>query len=325
MDGIVLLAKQPGPTSFSSLHDVKRAFNTRKVGHTGTLDSFAQGLLVVCTGRLTRLSGYITQFNKTYKAVIKFGEETDTLEPEGNIIKKAPLPKKDLVINAINSFLGEQEQYPPSFSAIHVDGKRASDLVRNGEKVEIPPRKITVFKSRIIDFDCTPENFVKSVLVEFEVSKGTYIRSLARDIGKKANSAAHLLGLYRTQIGSFKVEDSAGYDFLKPFTIKNVYSQEKINFKQFKLDEALQDEIRNKIKFVDKNFSKNCGFINLDLVDNSACDDFKNGRPIRNKSYIQNLYEIPVDKKCAVFFDNIFAGLLDKDSTGKLRYDFVIN
>lgn len=325
MDGIVLLAKQPGPTSFSSLHNVKRAFNTTKVGHTGTLDSFAQGLLVVCTGRLTRLAGYITQFNKTYKAVIKFGEETDTLEPEGKIIKKDPLPQKEVVINVINSFLGEQEQYPPSFSAIHVEGKRASDLVRNGEKVEIPPRKITVFKSEIIDFDYTENNLVKSVLVEFEVSKGAYIRSLARDIGNKANSAAHLLGLYRTQVGSFKIEDSAGYDFLKPFTIQNVYSQERIDFKQFKLDENLQDEIRNKIKVVDKKFSENCGFINLDLVDKLACDDFKNGRPIRNKLYFQNLYDIPNEKKCAVFFDNVFVGLLNKDSVGKLRYDFVIN
>lgn len=325
MDGIVLLAKQPGPTSFISLHDVKRALNTTKVGHTGTLDSFAQGLLVVCTGHLTKLSNYITQFNKTYKAVIKFGEETDTLEPEGNIIKKAPLPQKEVVINAINSFLGEQEQYPPSFSAIHVDGKRASDLVRNGEKVEIPPRKITVFKSKIIDFDCTEDNLVKSVLVEFEVSKGAYIRSLARDIGKKADSAAHLLGLYRTQVGNFKIEDSAGYDFLKPFTIQNVYSQEKINFKQFKLDENLQDEIRSKIKVVDKKFSENCGFVNLDLVDELACDDFRNGRPIKNKAYIQNLYDIPCEKKCAVFYKDEFVGLLNKDSVGKLRYDFVIN
>ncbi len=325
MDGIVLLAKQPGPTSFISLHDVKRALNTTKVGHTGTLDSFAQGLLVVCTGHLTKLSNYITQFNKTYRAVIKFGEETDTLEREGKIIKTAPLPKKIDVINAINSFLGESEQFPPVFSAIHIDGKRASDLVRSGEKIAIPSRKITVFKSDIIEFDCTQDDFVKSVLVEFEVSKGAYIRSLARDIGKKANSAAHLIGLFRTQVGHFKIEDAAGYDLLKPFTIKNVYSQEKLDFRQFEFDKNLQTEIKNKIKIVNKELSTNCGFVNLDLKDEIFCDDFRNGRPIKNKAYIQNLYDIPCEKKCAVFYKDEFVGLLNKDSVGKLRYDFVIN
>ena len=93
-DGIILLAKQPGLTSFSSLNSVKKALNTKKVGHTGTLDSFAQGLLIVCTGRLTRLAGRITEFNKTYQAVIKFGEETDTYEYTGKITKKTVLPAK---------------------------------------------------------------------------------------------------------------------------------------------------------------------------------------------------------------------------------------
>ena len=112
MDKIVLLSKQPGVTSFTSLYNVKRAFNTTKVGHTGTLDNFAQGLLVVCTGRLTRLAGNITEFDKSYKAVIKFGSETDTLDYEGNIIRNAELPDEKTVREVINSFIGEQKQTP---------------------------------------------------------------------------------------------------------------------------------------------------------------------------------------------------------------------
>ena len=144
MDKIVLLAKQPGITSFNSLYNVKRAFNTTKVGHTGTLDNFAQGLLVVCTGRLTKLAGNIIEFDKSYKAVLRFGTETDTLDYEGQIIKEAALPDEQTVRKIVASFVGEQEQKPPVYSAIHVDGNRASELVRKGLDVELPSRKICV-------------------------------------------------------------------------------------------------------------------------------------------------------------------------------------
>ena len=111
------------------------------------MDSFAQGLLVVCTGRLTKLAGCITEFDKSYSAVIKFGEETDTLEYTGEVIKTANLPTIDALNEAINKFTGKILQAPPAFSAIHVNGKRASDLAREGKTVEIPPRPITVFEA----------------------------------------------------------------------------------------------------------------------------------------------------------------------------------
>ena len=219
-DRIVLLAKQPGLTSFSSLNSVKKALNTKKVGHTGTLDSFAQGLLIVCTGRLTRLAGRITEFNKTYQAVIKFGEETDTYEYTGKITKKTALPEKSDFEKAVNKFTGEIMQNPPFFSAIHINGERASSLARNGQKVEIPARKVTVFSSKILDTVCNNKNQVEYALVEFTVSKGTYIRSLAFDIGRECKSSAHLAGLYRTKVGNFFVEDAAGFENIEKFSVQ---------------------------------------------------------------------------------------------------------
>ena len=153
VSGIVLLAKQSGVTSFSSLSSVKRALNTTKVGHTGTLDSFADGLLVVLVGKLTHLVPHITNFDKTYEALIEFGSETDTLDPTGQVIKTGKIPSKEEVESALEKFLGETEQIPPAYSALHVDGKRASDLVREGKTVELKPRKITISSIRLLDFD----------------------------------------------------------------------------------------------------------------------------------------------------------------------------
>ena len=219
MDGIVLLAKQPGLTSFSSLFNVKKALKTTKVGHTGTLDSFAQGLLVVCTGRLTRLAGNITEFDKEYKAVISFGSETDTLEYTGNIIKETALPTEQALISAVESFIGPQQQVPPQFSALHVNGKRASDIARKGGEISLPPRPITVYKAEITELEKNAQGLVENCMITFRVSKGTYIRSLARDIADKCGSSGHLIGLYRTRVGNFCIEDAAGFSLLSDFTI----------------------------------------------------------------------------------------------------------
>ena len=223
VSSLVLLAKMPGRTSFSSLFFVKHALGTKKVGHTGTLDSFAEGLLVVCTGGLTRIASRITAFDKEYEAIIAFGKETDTLDPYGAAVRTAPLPTVEGFMNAFNSFKGELMQRPPAFSALHVDGKRASDLARKGVEVEVPERPITVFSSSIKEIR-EKDGFVEYAHVVFHVSKGTYIRSLARDIALSCGSAAHLVGLLRTKVGSFRLEDAAGYSLLKPFSIERVVS-----------------------------------------------------------------------------------------------------
>lgn len=340
MDGIILLAKQPGITSFTSLHQVKRAIKSTKVGHTGTLDNFAQGLLVVCTGRLTRLAGAITDFDKTYKAVIKFGEETDTLDYEGEVIKSAELPTLEVLEKNLKQFVGKQMQKPPLYSAIHVEGKRASDLVRSGAEIDLPEREITVYEAKILETMCDGDK-VSACMIEFTVSKGTYVRSLARDLAKACGSAGHLEGLYRTRVGNFNIEDSAFYNELPDFTIKNCLKiaeerkallaipkeplKEKPKYDAEK-DQVIYDQILSKMQAVTPELAGECGFNTINLATMEGYDDFMNGRPLKNRLFVEDLYQIPNSTVSAVFApEGQFAGLINKDENGKIRYKLVIN
>lgn len=350
-DRIVLFAKQAGKTSFSSLFTIKHAFGTKKVGHTGTLDSFAQGLLVVCVGNLTRLAGKITEFDKTYRAVISFGKETDTLECTGKTVRTSPFPEKENVVSAVKYFSGTFMQVPPVFSAIHIDGKRASDQARSGKKIEMPERKVTVFSSEILDYLSDDEGRVKSVLVEFHVSKGTYIRSLARDIAEKAGSAGYLSGLFRTKVGKFRVEDAAGFGSLCDFSIQNVLSleqklkeaEEKNNLQaeknvsppeknslqagknHFVLSDAekkLQEETLEKSLPMSESLAEECGFGVLHL-EKGYENVFRNGGKLQSKMFASSPFEI--EENSAAVFDSqgFFSGLLQKDQNGYFRYSFV--
>lgn len=346
-DGIILLAKKAGLTSFSSLNSIKKALNTKKAGHTGTLDSFAQGLLIVCTGRFTKLAGKITELNKTYQAVIKFGEETDTYEYTGKITNKSNLPNKSDFENAVKKFTGEIMQKPPVFSAIHINGERSSNLARSGKTAEIPARKITVFNSKILDTICNEKNQVEYALMEFCVSKGTYIRSLAFDIGRKCNSGAYLAGLYRTKVGNFSVENAAGFDQIKDFTIQTAINEMNIQKKILKENEQqkctkksqrkfvitedeikIQQEIKEKMQDFTPQLSVQCGFTNVFLADEKSYKNFKNGKPL-NGYYFDNsadIKKISVNTETAVFTkENKFAGLIEKKSDNRFQYKFVIN
>ncbi len=356
INGILLFAKKSGPTSFSAIGSVKKALNTSKVGHTGTIDSFAQGLLVVCVGSLTKLAGNITAFNKSYKAVIKFGEETDTLEYTGNIIRTADLPTEESLRKALEKFIGNLMQKPPLYSAIHVNGKRASDIAREGKTEDIPARPITVYKAEIEELKLNSEKLVEYALINFDVSKGTYIRSLARDIAAKCNSAGHLIGLYRTKVGHFKIEDAAGFSALKPFTIEEAIKnekafllqkkekaeltlkeealstsnhQEKKERKPFILtpeEAALQEEIRTKLRSFDQQAAADCGFLSIHIKDPKALTDFFNGKKICTAMFEENLWNYETASQIAVFTkEENFAGLIEKDIEGRPSYKFVLN
>ena len=328
-DGIVLLAKKPGLTSFASLHSVKKALGTTKVGHTGTLDSFAQGLLVVCTGRLTKLAGNITEFNKSYEAVIKFGEETDTIEYTGEVIRTAPLPTLESLTLALQKFKGNILQAPPAFSAVHVNGKRASDLAREGKNVEIPPRPITVFEAELIDTKLNEEGLVEYCKIDFTVSKGTYIRCLARDIAKEAGSAGHLVGLFRTRVGNFDIKDAAGFGELGEFSINSAISTattaipEKTNYPD---DTKLKEEIKEKLRDLDRDTASLCGFDSITLKDEQSEKDYCNGKPLRSALFTTNLHDLAPAASYAVFSQTgTFRGLIEKESGGRIRHRFVIN
>ena len=337
-DGIVLLAKKPGLTSFSSLHSVKKALNTTKVGHTGTLDSFAQGLLVVCTGRLTKLAGNITEFNKSYEAVIKFGEETDTLEYTGNVIRTSPLPSEETLKSSIEKFTGNILQAPPAFSAVHVNGKRASELAREGKSVELPPRPITVFDAELTDTRLNGKGLVEYCKINFTVSKGTYIRCLARDIAKEAGSSGHLVGLFRTRVGNFDIMDAAGAGELGEFSIdsairaasealsENTNESSNITRTTYPDDTKLKEEIKEKLRNIDRDTATLCGFGSITLKDEQSEKDYCNGKPLRSALFTTNLHELASSACYAVFSKNeVFRGLIEKESGGRIRHRFVIN
>ncbi|WP_407429333.1 tRNA pseudouridine(55) synthase TruB [Treponema sp.] len=287
ISGIVLLKKQPGITSFSSLSCVKRTFGTTKVGHTGTLDSFAEGLLVVLVGSLTHLVPHITNFDKTYEALIEFGTETDTLEPTGQIIKTGSIPSKENLESVLPLFLGETEQIPPVYSALHVDGKRASDLVREGKAVELASRKIKISLIKLLDFNG------KFARIEVACSKGTYIRSLARDIALKCGTVAHLKELKRTRVGPFKLEDA--------------------------------DESR--LLSMTPELASLCG-MEVSYLNTAAVSDFYNGRRLNDKMFIHDFTGDISKKEIAVFYpDENFAGVVKRSFVNgkkQLSYGFVI-
>lgn len=365
--GIILFAKQPGKTSFSSLFTVKHALNTTKVGHTGTLDSFAQGLMVVLSGSLTRLVPYITAFDKTYEAVIELGTETDTLDPTGNVIKTAPLPAAASLTATISKFRGELDQKPPVYSAIHIDGKRASDVAIKGGTVDIPSRKITVYSSEIIELrsengSVIPEDGyssshepVKYAHIRFHVSKGTYIRSLARDIAASCSSAGHLAGLLRTQVGNFTLKDAAGAGLLRPFSIENVIAENREQAQKKEVaasggnarlkaerspddaETALRKEVLDKIKGMSPDIAAECGLSQARLKAEYEKVYF-NGRPLRIEMF-ENIEKEEKKEKVdimnihnrndnthsyAVFAENgDFAGVISKKGK-RLSYQYVV-
>jgi len=207
--GLILFNKPSSLTSFDALRDIKKSLGTGKVGHTGTLDKFACGLLIVLAGKALRLSQWFTHLDKKYIGKIRFGEETDTLDPEGQIIANAPLPTRQQVEDALPQFTGEIMQAPPVYSAIHINGKRASSLARSGQEIEMKKRPVTIYNLELLSWEPPfAEIFV-------HCSSGTYIRSLARDLAILAGSRAHLCELKRLEVGGFKLEKTEKNEGLK--------------------------------------------------------------------------------------------------------------
>jgi len=200
--GLLLLNKRSGVSSFDSLYSVKRAFDTGKAGHTGTLDKFASGLLLVLVGRGVKLAPLFSHCSKEYTANVIFGKETSTLDPEGEVIGEARIPSREEVENVLESFQGNILQAPPAYSAIHINGRRAHELVREGKEPEMKKRPVTVHELEIVSWS-PPEAVIHAL-----VSSGTYIRSLARDIALAAGSRAYLGALKRTRVGAFHLEDA---------------------------------------------------------------------------------------------------------------------
>ena len=300
--GVILYAKRSGITSFSSLWSVKKALETDKVGHTGTLDSFAEGLLVVLTGRLTHLVSHVTSFQKSYLAVICFGTATDTLDPLGTVTGEGRPLSEDEVRTACTRYTGALLQTPPVFSALHVDGKRSSDLARKGGDVELSPRQVFVYTNELLAYRAADDHDRNSyALVRVDCSKGTYIRALARDMAALFGTAAHLSVLRRTRVGPFSVEDAACFSLLEDFTIENAIEKERLmrsgSLAPQKDGEDVFADIRNHFLSFTPRLAYRCG-LKAELLKTDAERSYLNGRPLSAKMFSP----LPMDEDVAADF-----------------------
>jgi tRNA pseudouridine55 synthase len=209
VEGIYLIDKKTNMTSYDVIRVLKKKLNVTKIGHTGTLDPFASGLLIILTGRTTKLSDYLLNDDKTYTGEITFGYSTDTYDLEGKIVNKLETfnIREVELNNAFKSLTGKITQIPPIYSAIKVDGKKLYDYARANNPVEIMPREVNVMEFR-------PTGILSDNKISFlaSVSKGTYIRSLAHDLGKQLNIPSHLSSLRRIRSGNFNVNDAYRLD-----------------------------------------------------------------------------------------------------------------
>lgn len=201
-EGLVLVDKPAGITSHDVVDMVRRAYGERSVGHLGTLDPFATGLLVVLVGRATRLATFLDIEPKVYEALIAFGSETDTEDSTGEVTRTAPPPPEADARAAIATLTGELMQVPPAYSAKKVGGKRAYIAARSGEEMELAPANVVVHRWDVVGFSGD------TLRATITCGGGTYIRALARDLGRSSGSAAHLAALRRTRIGRFDVADA---------------------------------------------------------------------------------------------------------------------
>ncbi len=242
MDGIILINKPKGCTSHDVVNKIKHVFN-EKVGHTGTLDPNATGLLPILIGKGTKLSYYLINHDKEYEVVLKLGEKTDTADSEGQVIEKREVKDTMLdennVIDSLKHFIGKQEQVPPMYSAIKIKGKKLYEYARKNIKVEVEPRQIEIYSIELSDINKTEQ----TISFKVKCSKGTYIRSLCEDIAEKLGTVGYMKELNRTQVGIFNITDSISLDELEDnknnndFLQKHLITIEKLFIKLYKENE----------------------------------------------------------------------------------------
>ena len=237
---IININKPKDYTSRDIVNIVSKTLNTKKCGHTGTLDPIASGVLIICTGEDTKLVELLTSSYKEYIATFKLGIETDTFDITGTVTKTSnKTVDKEGVINTLNSFIKTYEQTPPIYSAIKVNGKKLYEYARNGEEVDLPKRKVTIKDISLLEFN---DNIVK---IKTLVSKGTYIRSLIKDIGEALGTYATMTDLVRTKQGDFSIEDSISLEDLQTNNFKSYTKEEILPYKKVTLKDELLFKVKN--------------------------------------------------------------------------------
>ena len=288
MDGIIIINKPIGCTSHDIVYKVKKMFN-EKVGHTGTLDPMAEGVLPILVGKGTLLSKYLINHNKKYIVELQLGIKTDTADSEGKIVEQKTINEekvsKENIEKVFQSFIGKQEQMPPMYSAIKVNGKKLYEYARKGQEVEIKPRQIEIYNINLIQYS------IEKKQIKFEVfcGKGTYIRSLCEDIAQRFETVGYMKSLKRIQVGDFKIEDS--------ITINQ-------------LEENIQDNnfIKDKIISIEKLFNEKTGI----KLDNKKLKLFLNGVRL-TQTLNDGIYKIYTENNIFVGIGVVESQLLKRD------------
>ncbi len=247
-DGIILIDKEEGKTSFDVVKRVRRILKVKKVGHAGTLDPFATGLLIILLGQATKLSKYLMAGDKVYQATMRLGVETDTQDLTGRVVKWSFVPEMapESIRKVALRFVGEIEQVPPLFSAVFYKGKRAYELAREGIKMDLQKRKVSIHSLTITSVD------LPDVTMKVTCSRGTYVRSLAADLGKELGPGAHLKSLMRLCSGPFSVKDALSLESLAHLSRDRLFQEMVIplqealpDMKEAKVDDRMAQRIRN--------------------------------------------------------------------------------
>ena len=214
VDGVLLLDKPSGISSNAALQKARWLFNAAKAGHTGTLDPMATGLLPLCFGEATKFAGELLDADKSYRATLRLGITTDTADAEGQVLETRPVSvTKEQLLVAMSQFTGEIEQIPPMYSALKRDGKPLYEYARAGIELERQARRVTIYRLTLLSFDGT------EAIVDVDCSKGTYVRTLAADLGEVLGCGAHLSALRRTRIDNLQLDDAVTLVELEDLTV----------------------------------------------------------------------------------------------------------
>lgn len=243
MDGIFIINKEKGSTSHDIVSNMRKIFNTKKVGHAGTLDPMATGVLPILIGKATKIEKYLVEHSKKYIAEIKLGEKRDTGDSEGKVVKTADVDisalNKENIEMVLKNFLGKQKQIPPMYSAIKINGKKLYEYAREGVEIKLEPRNIEIYDIKLISI-CESE---KTISFKVSCSKGTYIRALCEDIAVKLNTVGYMKELKRILVGEFKIENAM---YIRDLEGKsNVFLESKLI--------PIEDIFKNKDEIILKN------------------------------------------------------------------------
>ena len=282
MEGIIIVNKPKGITSFDVIRKLKKILKTKKIGHTGTLDPLATGVMLVCVGKATKLASDLEAKDKVYIADFDIGYATDTYDIEGKKIAENTIEiSKENLEQSIKKFIGNIKQVPPMYSAIKIDGNKLYHLARKGIEVERPERDVTIEYINLLDFK---DNKAK---IETKVSKGCYIRSLIYDIGQDLGTYATMTALQRKQVGDYSLEDSYSLEQIEEMVLNN----------DFKF-----------LKTIEEIFS----YDKYSLQTEKELTLYKNGNTVKIKESLEN-------KKYRIYFQNEFIGLANVENNNLLK------